>query len=211
MIHNGIIYDADTGELIGIADKPKFKIDSESAAHWVQQRFLDEEIILASVDREPEVLRARAILANAEKMKAGAKNRLAGLHFRFDTELAEFAKPLMPRGSRTWTTLFGTVSLKKQAEAITVKKGRQEFLLNLIGSRFRNAIAKKVVREFKPALLTPNQQHDLALILSGRKKAIKDGERDVWLSALDYRPAGDAIVVKANVPTNDVQSEEGQE
>ncbi len=210
-IQDGIIYDASTGELLGVVGKEKFVIDSEEAAQWVLDKMQTCEATIVSIDNSVDVLKAKAIIANAEKMRAAAEGRLLGLHIRFDRELAQFVKPLLKNGSKTYSSFWGSVSFRKQTEKIDVKKGKGQLALELIGTSWRNAVKKTVKLEFQPSKLSPTQQKSVVKILSGRSKKKSKDEIELWKSVFDYRPAGEKIEVKTSVVVKPKESAEEPE
>jgi hypothetical protein len=111
---DGFLYDSETGELLGAAlPQPAFVVDSEEAASWVLGKILDAEAAVAAIDSTPDVIRARAVLENAERIRKERAARLDWLKRRFEPELGAFArKQLDGKKTKTWKTVLGSVSLK---------------------------------------------------------------------------------------------------
>ena len=116
---DGALYDAETGEFLAFVDRAAaFAVVDQASAEWVLGKMLDAEAALAAVLQSPEVLRAKAVLANAEALQKASASRLDSLHRRFDGELGDYARrELEGKKGRTLKTLLGSISLK------TVKGG----------------------------------------------------------------------------------------
>jgi len=78
---------------------------------------LDTEI--SAIDSSAIVQQARAILANAEKMKADLARRRAALEWRFGPELAHFARANLGK-TKTWRGYYGSVSFRTVPARLTV-------------------------------------------------------------------------------------------
>jgi hypothetical protein len=106
-------YDASTGEEVALVIEEGFRVKDEASANWVLSKYLDAEARILAVLGDPEVIRAKAILANAAALEKKARNSLAWLEARFKPELAEFAKTqLQGKKTKTWSTVLGGVSFR---------------------------------------------------------------------------------------------------
>lgn len=119
IIIDGMIVDADTGEVIGLA-KQEFKVQDEESFNWVMKKILNEESKIAAIDNSVEVKQAQAIIANAESMKKDAQRRLDWLLSRFSAEIGEYARPQLTKGSKSLKTIFGTVAFRTKKAALKV-------------------------------------------------------------------------------------------
>lgn len=107
---NGVLYDAETGEILGTVHEHEFHVDSVEAAEWVLERIGERE---AAILARQEHL--KAIVANYDAMQRADERELAALHGRFDPELTAFALGVLEaQGWRTKTlrTLFGSISFR---------------------------------------------------------------------------------------------------
>jgi len=120
VVIDGYIVDAESGEVLGLAQKEEFHITDEESFNWVMKKFLDTESKLESIEHSPEVAQAKAILANAESMTKDAQRRLDWLTARFSQELAEYARPQLPKGSKSFKTIYGTVSFRSVPAKLVV-------------------------------------------------------------------------------------------
>lgn len=113
----GKYYEADTGDYVADAVEPGFQIKDEASCNWVLQKFMDAEAQIAAVTGSPEVLQAKAILANAETIEKKLRGRLRWLEMRFKSELGEYARKMLEgKKEKTYKTILGAISLR-------VKKG----------------------------------------------------------------------------------------
>lgn len=113
----GKYYEADSGDYIADAIEEGFRIKDESSCNWVLQKFMDAEAQIAAVTGSPEVLQAKAILANAEAIEKKLRGRLRWLDMRFTAELGEYARTMLEgKKEKTHKTILGAISLR-------VKKG----------------------------------------------------------------------------------------
>jgi len=123
-IIDGVIYDSATGEYVGHVDTglaKRFEIDSEDAANWVLQKMLKAESAITAINQTPEVIAARTIIANAESMAKDHQKRLDGLHARFDDELAQWTRKQLDGKSKTWKSIYGSVSFRSVGESVKVR------------------------------------------------------------------------------------------
>lgn len=120
-IIDGMVIDIETGEILGLAQPPAFQVNSPESLDWVMEKMQLEEAKIHEIDNTAIVVQARAILENAAKMKAARSKRLEWLHARFDTEIGEYVAPsLAGRSTRTWKTLFGSVSFRTKPGGLRV-------------------------------------------------------------------------------------------
>ena len=120
IIVDGYIVDAETGEVIGLAQKEEFRVKDEDSFRWVMQKILESESKIAAIDNSAEYKQAQAIIANADSMKKDAQRRLEWLLARFTNEIAEYAKPQLVKGSRSLKTMFGTVAFRTKKGGLKV-------------------------------------------------------------------------------------------
>lgn len=119
IVIDGFTCDAETGEILGHADiKEQFIPRTPEEVEWVLSKIGKAESALAAVDGHPDVIWAKAILANAEAQRREQAKKLDWLHKRFEADLHQFAaKVLEGQKSRTYKTPVGSISLR------TVKGG----------------------------------------------------------------------------------------
>jgi len=113
-IIDGYICDAETGEVLGLAEEPEqFRVQDEDSCNWVLKLMLNAEAELIAIDNSPEVLAADAVLRNAAEIRKKKQKKLDWLHKRFDAELGEFAKQqLEGKKERTFKTILGSIALR---------------------------------------------------------------------------------------------------
>lgn len=111
---DGIVYDAETGEVLGTV-KPKFEVNDQESAEWVFKKLLDADAELAAL-----AARKKALLENLGAMERNVQQRRDGLLYRFAPELENFARENLPKGKRTWTCPYGSVSFRATSGGIKV-------------------------------------------------------------------------------------------
>lgn len=115
-IIEGFIYDVETGEFIGVAEKPRFSVVDQGSAEWVLEK-------MQTLDAEIAALEARklALVTNMDAMIADAKRHRSGMEWRFGPEIAEVAKANLPHGKKSWTCPYGTVQFRTVKGGLKVK------------------------------------------------------------------------------------------
>lgn len=107
----GLLIDNGTGEIMGmVGAPPTFFVDTPEAAGWVLRKMMEEEGALADIRAQQS-----AIMANLDKMAGERVRRLGWLHWRYDHELADFAKNELARTNsktKTWRCAWGLVSFR---------------------------------------------------------------------------------------------------
>jgi hypothetical protein len=188
VIIDGCRYDAETGEFLGPVDE-KFRVDSIQAAEWVLQRMLEAEAAALAVEQTDAVIQARAIIANAEQLKAQHMRRAEGLRYRFEAELAEFARQqLAGQKSRTWKTLYGSVALRRVAGGLRVEDPEAA----VAWAKKELPAAVKVVESFQISAVSPETKAALA-------DAVQAGEDDALCSAFRVEPEREAVKIETGV------------
>jgi len=125
-----------------------FEIDSDGALDWVLGKFLECESQLQAIQNSPEVIRAKAIIANAQDLERRAKERIERLHGRFDNEIAHYVQAkLEGKRTRTYRTLLGAVSLRNKAAGLTVIN--KESALEWAKDAYPAAVTTEIKESFK--------------------------------------------------------------
>lgn len=110
---DGFLIDAESGEVLGPVVEEGFAVDSPQRLDWVLRRLGEVESQMVAIEQTDAVIHARAVLANAERLKADLKRRLDSLHWRFDNEVEHYARQqLAGEKGRTLKTLYGSISLR---------------------------------------------------------------------------------------------------
>lgn len=106
--------DAETGEFVAYAVTKEFRVETVDDFNWVMGLMLNKEAEIAAVEQSPEVLAAKAVLANADKLRKAQYSKLNWLELRFREELGLFAKEqLKGKREKTFTSLMGSVSWRQ--------------------------------------------------------------------------------------------------
>lgn len=168
IVLDGVIVDAETGEVVGL-EKPEFTVTDESSAEWVLERIMEAEL-----DAYREGMKLRALSENVQIKINRANARAEWLRARFATELEEFArKKVEGSKSKTWSSPFGKLSFR------TVKGG-----LRVLDKDLALAVAKsrgyteaiKVTEEFQISKLSDMDRAYLEESCDGQAFIVKPDE-----------------------------------
>lgn len=114
-IIDGYVVSAD-GEILGLAEAPQGKTDfavtDVESAEWVLRKMLEAQSAIEAIDQTSDVILARSILANAEKLKKPHIAKIAWLETCFRDGLEAVARQNLPKKGKTWQTLFGSISFR---------------------------------------------------------------------------------------------------
>jgi phage host-nuclease inhibitor protein Gam len=109
------------GEIIGYReanperDGEQFHVTNANGAAWVLAKMMDAEASLAGI-----AAKQKAILENIAAERRTHEQRLAFFRFRYAGELELFARDNLPRGKKTWTCPWGSVSFRKVPAGVEV-------------------------------------------------------------------------------------------
>lgn len=194
VVMDGYLCDAETGEVLGLVEMPKetFAVVDEDSLDWVLGKILDAESDLIAIERSAEVIRARAVLANVEKMRKEKQSRLDWLHARFDGEIREFtAKALEGKKGRTLKRSLGSISLK------TVKGGirlaDEQTAIELARLKFPEAV--RVVPATEKFMISQLNPGDRAYIES----QLSTAEPGPYARAFELKPDTLTVTIKTGV------------
>lgn len=153
---DGMIVNAETGEIVGVDAPQEFRVQDEDSFNWVMSKMLDCDSRIAAIATNSEVIRAKAILANAERLEKEARNRKTWLETRFGNELAAYAKAQIEGGkSKTFKTILGSVSFRLKKGGLRVAD-KEKALETAQMNGWTNAI--KYTEEFQISKLDPAQR-----------------------------------------------------
>lgn len=191
IIIDGFLVIESTGEIVGLAQKETFTVKDEESCKWVLNKIRTVESELSALESNPDVLAAKALLANVESMKKDHQRRLEWLLARFSAELGEYAKPLLPKGSKTLKTPYGFIQIKTVNELLQVKD--KAAALAFAKSHIPHAI--RTTEEFQISLLEDLDKRFIVSGLNGSDVVADDELR----SAFQVRPAGEKVEIKTGV------------
>ena len=103
---DGVIYDTETGECLGTV-KPEFHVTDQASAEWVMEKVFSLDAEIAAYEA-----RLKALSENIGAMKRTKEQQRAGILYRFGPEVENFAKENLPKGKKTWTCPYGSVSFR---------------------------------------------------------------------------------------------------
>jgi hypothetical protein len=193
IIDGGFMIDPETGEILGMLDTTdRFEVKAQDDAEWVLKKMLSAEADMAAIDNMPDVIRAKAVLENAEKLKKEQQCKLDWLHRRFDNELGEFARrQLEGQKGKTLKTIYGSISLR-------VKKGGLKVLdpaKALLMAKMDYPHAVKTTESFLISMLTDSEKETLVKGLTGTVWTDEDEAR----KAFTVEPDSETVTVKTGV------------
>jgi phage host-nuclease inhibitor protein Gam len=114
-------YVDENGEIQGIAVADGFRINSKSRLNWFLRRVLDLESELEAIKNSKNVIKARKIIAQADRMSKKVSRRREFLVMRFASDVREYVRPQLKGSSKTFNTIFGTVSFRTKKGGLKVK------------------------------------------------------------------------------------------
>jgi hypothetical protein len=176
---DGFVYDPETGEILGHTEFQEPGIDSIRAISLLEMR-LKVEAQLKVID-----LQEKTVLANIERMRRRHLNTLQWLESQ-DEALAEFARGQMPKGSKTWTTPYGSVSLRIVKGGLKVADSEQA--ANTASLFFPHAF--KETKTFQISKLTNEDKTKI-------ESALKEGKTE--FSGFEITEDRETISVKTGV------------
>ena len=176
---DGFVYDPETGEILGHTEFQEPGIDVLRAI-WLMEKRLNVESELRKID-----LQEKTVIANVTRMRRRHLNTLQWLESQ-DEALAEFARGQMPKGSKTWTTPYGSVSLRIVKGGLKVADS--ELAANTAELFFPHAF--KETKTFQISKLT---NEDRAQI----EQALKEGKTE--FSGFEITEDRETISVKTGV------------
>lgn len=156
IIVDGMIVNAETGEVLGVDAPQDFYVHNEESFNWVMSKMLDCDARIAAIATNADVIKARAIIANAERMEKDAKSRKNWFELRFGNELAKYAKAQIDGGkSKTFKSVLGSISFRVKKGGLRVED-KEKALETAQSNGWTNAI--KVSEEFQISKLDPAQR-----------------------------------------------------
>lgn len=190
VVIDGLLFDIETGECLGVWEKPAFHVTDTEKAEWLMRKLWDYDADILALEA-----REKAILENIGKMKADVKQRRDGLAYRFGPELEQFAKENLPQGKKTWACPFGSVSFRASHGGVRVvdEKSALEIAQK---SGWANAI--KVTEEFRVSQLTPLQADTVKAWLTE-----SDPSQDIVGNAFKIVEPQDLATIKTGVKPQD--------
>ena len=178
---DGYVFDPESGEVHGVTDPEtgavvwlveagqdvpqdagRFEIRSREAADWVLKLRMEEEAALLALEAKKS-----ALLANLEGQAVHHRNRLKGLAWRFDNDLAEFARQELAArhgAGKTLKLTFGSIAFRQT-------KGSAEVT--------DPAAALDYVREWAPERIVPKPVGVEAVKAAIEAERAADQEPDV--------------------------------
>lgn len=183
IVIDGLLVDEETGEILGVAGRPEFRVTDRASAEWVMERLLNAEAAIEAIDKTAAVIHARAILANAETMQKDHRRKLEWFHARFDTELGEWAKgELEGAKTRTVKTLYGSISLRTIQGRIALKSGEEALAAAM---EFAQRVAPQAIRK--------------ELLISAIPSDVKEQAVTLCPKAFERIPERESVTVKTGV------------
>lgn len=193
--HDGFVIDEETGEVVGIVDKPKdFAITNDAEAYWALERILQAEAALAAT-----VLAEKAVVENYARMRAAEARKVAWLTDVFSDQLLAWAKPQFKGKEKSVKTPFGVVGFRALpgAGSVIIKDP-------VAAERWASEYdpdAVKVTREIKIKSLDGANVEFVKRVLAGD---VKDEEVEMAAGiadAFEIKPAEEKGYINTGVPT----------
>lgn len=117
---DGLLVDSESGEILGVRPPAELSSDELRLAEWAMSRIQQSEASAQAVEQTQLVIQARAILANAERLKAEHNRTSEYIRWKYFGVLKEVAQKNLPKGKKTWQTLHGSVAFRSTPEKVSV-------------------------------------------------------------------------------------------
>lgn len=169
IIQDGYILNPDTGEILGLASTPKadFAVVDVPTAEWVLEKMLQAQAAAEALESTPEVIFARAVLANIEKLKKPHLQKIDYLKKFFGDAIIEVAKNNLPKKGKTWQSAFGSVAFRKTGAKLDI--GDEEKAAKWLAANYPESI--RLVADLDQ--LTPDDRAFLASLAEEGNGAVK--------------------------------------
>jgi hypothetical protein len=183
-----LMIDPDSGEVIGMVTKEGFDASTEEGANWVLKPMAEHKAKAEYWDQQPDVVVARQVIANAERLAKAELSRLRYLDWRFKAELGKFVQGLIDGKkikTKTWVSLWGTISRKKKAASVKVA----DEALAIAWAKDANPDAVETKEQFYISKL---QKSDKEWLIN----AAQSGEDEQVAKAFTYEPEEENTEIK---------------
>lgn len=190
--------DAVTGEFVAFALPQEFMVKDEDSCNWVLRKFLECESQINAIELSAEVLAAKAIVANAEKMRKAHYARLNWLEHRFKPELGKYAEKMLDgKKERTWKTLWGAIALTKTKGGVKVQdavgavawaeenckdavKVEKSFLISMVPDDLKGTVEDSIVMSSESIDQLEKEGRGPCPKCGGTDRFHKDSLLDLW-------------------------------
>lgn len=150
---DGLWTDPDTGEVLEIDRKPDFQIVDDESAEWVLERFMNAELDKARIQAK-----RKALIENLDKQEADADRRIAGLHWRFGSDLEHYAATALEgQKTKTLKLAYGSLSFRSVKGGLRVNDKSAA----LVWAKGFCPEAIKTTEEFQISLLPDDKRAEL--------------------------------------------------
>lgn len=179
LYQDGYKIDPETGEVLEFNAPPEFQVNDVEAFEWVMQKWQHEESEIVALEA-----RKQAIIDNIDAMVRTHKQKVQSLKFRFENELAEFARNNMPKSKKTFTTPYGSVAFRSTPEKLEATN--EELALAWAKQHCEQAV--KVTEKFL-----------ISMVPDSTKSKLMANETDAILNGFQIKPAGETFTVKTGI------------
>jgi hypothetical protein len=181
-----LLIDPETGEILGFKDdeRAEFRANTPGAVDWVMSKIMECDSELVGIDNHPEVVRARTIVENADRMRLRVLSRRNWLTQRFMEDVRYFVSAT---GKRSYASVFGTIRLRKKPSRVVIKNEEAALLwaTNHCPQAIRTT-AKVLVSEIED--------------LVGR---VRNATDSLTLSAFDTVPESESVAFDSGIKPED--------
>lgn len=108
IIQDGYKINSEMGEVLGLAEP--FQVTDVKSAEWVMQKMHEAEAQAKAYEAQ-----AADIIANLCKLTKFHRSKAEWLKTCYGSQIEEVAKANLPKGKKTWSSLFGSVAFRTTA------------------------------------------------------------------------------------------------
>mgnify|MGYP006921335240 CR=1 FL=1 len=113
VIQDGYKLDSETGEILGLAEP--FQVHDVKSAEWVLEKMQEAEAQARAYETQ-----AADIMTNLAKLTKFHRSKAEWLRACYGSQLEEVARENLPKGKRTWSSLFGSVAFRTTAPRLDI-------------------------------------------------------------------------------------------
>lgn len=179
IVQGEYLVDPDTGEVLGLVNRPKFEVNDLASAEWVLEKMQTEDVEIMALQA-----RLKALTENMATMIKAHQQKRAWLEMRFGPELAHYAKDNMPKGKKTWTCPYGQISFRSTNAKLAVRD--EERILDW-------------ARQFEPQAVKTTEKFQIGSLSDAARAQIMDSPTLADSLGFDIVPAGENTSIKTGI------------
>lgn len=168
IIQDGYKVDADTGEILGLAEP--FQVHDVKSAEWVMQKMHEAEAQAKAYEAQ-----AADILANLCKLTKFHRSKAEWLKTCYGSQIEEVAKANLPKGKKTWSSLFGSVAFRTTKARLDIVNEDRAIAWALLHEPDSVKVTRTLLKGYLPVEAYDTEKTGLVLVPEGESVTIKVG------------------------------------